>query len=346
VAQTKEMVALRLVDEIKNCHKRAVQKVAEGFEFALKCGELLAQCKDNLGHGNFGGFIDQYFDFSERTARGYIKLHKDLERLPKRQRAAVLKSADSVRGLQKMLPPPDSNGAKQTGKPPMAGAGQPSRPGEPGAEADPAPVEPGSMPDSCPNCGGSNYDRDEDGEFCADCKEPAGLQVSPVADEDDSTATESDQADNASESGNSGDTVQCPWCNGSGRMEPGKAKRTRFKEFRSIIMDADLPKTHRLRKDPRATERAYNTACKRLAADGYADPEGFLVTQIRQYVISAEATDNGGSYCPLATTWLNSGRCEQDPAEWARNGSVRNSGEALNKGVVERYLERHANDEE
>ena len=52
----------------------------------------------------------------------------------------------------------------------------------------------------------------------------------------------------------------------------------------------------------------------------------FLVNQIRFYVLSAEATDDAGKYAPLCTTWLNGGRCEQDPSEWARNGHDKNAG--------------------
>lgn len=179
-----EMVAIGLVKEIKSCHQMAISKVREGFEFAIKCGELLTEAKAKLEHGNFGGFVEQYFEFSHKTACSYMKLHKDLDALPKLTRASILKSADSISGIQKLLPAPE----KKT-KPGKGGSGAGSAPGK-GGKAAPKPDTPDTEtptgvdeppapgmdspdgPEKCPNCGGANYDRDEDGSYCQDCKEP------------------------------------------------------------------------------------------------------------------------------------------------------------------------------
>ena len=103
---TQELAAISLVKEITQCHEMTIEKTSEGLDWAIRCGELLVQCKTELGHGRLGGFVEQYLPFSERTARSYMKLHKDLQQLPKRQRSAVLNSAESVNALQKLLPGP------------------------------------------------------------------------------------------------------------------------------------------------------------------------------------------------------------------------------------------------
>ena len=324
-----EMVAIGLVKEITGCHKLAIAKVAEGLQYALKCGELLIICKENLQHGEFGGFIEQYMPFSHETANGYMKLHKDLESLPNSQRAKILESAESVRGLRKLLPAPSKKnsgaGSKSSSQPGKGGSGAAPAPGKRGAESAPAPPSGGSGRSSEPDA--------------PDEETPTG--VDEALEEVVDGPGDQDNSPNQGKLLDRGDTVRCPWCNGTGEIAKPKDGGG-FAAFRKIIMESDLPKTARFRKNPKGTERAWKAACKRLAAEGYEDPEGLLRVQVGLYVASHEATKDDAEYCPNATTWLNGDRFLEHPEQWA-NGRKKGS-RMLNQEVYDELMEEYADD--
>ena len=102
-----ELQAMSLIDEIKQCHSMALDKLNEGFSYAIRCGELLTECKALLkaeGSTTFGVWTEQFLDFSPRTAQRYMKLHKDLGQLSNTTRLSFLQSADSISSLQNLLP--------------------------------------------------------------------------------------------------------------------------------------------------------------------------------------------------------------------------------------------------
>jgi len=178
VAQTKEMMALSLNGEILANHKACLVAGNECVQHAVKVGELLTKVKGYISHGEFGGYVEQYFPFSERHAQRFMQLYKDLKALPKATRLSVLDSAESVQGLRKLLPAPppkpptqpegvDQDEAQDAEPLPWSG---PRIGEEPADQDDPLDIPDG--PALCPNCQGSNYDSDNDGMFCADCKEP------------------------------------------------------------------------------------------------------------------------------------------------------------------------------
>lgn len=105
-AESNELKALSLVKSIKQCHEEGKKNFTNFVGWAIKCGELLCEAKAHLGHPSFGGYVEQYFEFSHQTANVYMKLHNDLGGLSNSQRARILNSADSLRGLQKLLPAP------------------------------------------------------------------------------------------------------------------------------------------------------------------------------------------------------------------------------------------------
>jgi hypothetical protein len=72
-------------------HELATAAAYQALEHAVRCGELLAQAKAELGHGNFLPWLKANFAGSERTARNYMQLSLN------RQRVADL-GCDSIRG--------------------------------------------------------------------------------------------------------------------------------------------------------------------------------------------------------------------------------------------------------
>ena len=116
-ADKSELAALSLVNEIKQCHKECLKQMDASVVWGIKCGGLLCKFKDQAGHGNFGGMVERYFDFSHQTANVYMRLHKDLGHLSNSQRARILEEANSIRGVQKLLAGPKESPPSPRPKP-------------------------------------------------------------------------------------------------------------------------------------------------------------------------------------------------------------------------------------
>ena len=99
---------LELLDAVIENHNQSKMSAAHALDYAIKCGsflvELKEQVKNNPQTPGWGAWADRNLPFSMRSAREYMLIHNKLRQLPKRQRAAVLENADSVRGVKKMLP--------------------------------------------------------------------------------------------------------------------------------------------------------------------------------------------------------------------------------------------------
>ena len=80
-------------------HQLATAAACNALEHATRCGELLSNAKAELGHGNFLPWLKENFAGSERTARTYIRLASN------RQRVADLtnNSTNSIRGAIEAL---------------------------------------------------------------------------------------------------------------------------------------------------------------------------------------------------------------------------------------------------
>lgn len=67
---------------IRELHAEA-QALAEGaIERALEAGELLAEVKETLPHGDFGAWVEENCGFTVRTAQRYMRLHEHRGLLP------------------------------------------------------------------------------------------------------------------------------------------------------------------------------------------------------------------------------------------------------------------------
>jgi hypothetical protein len=192
--------ALSLVGRINACHRECVKAGNETLKYAVECGELLTEVKAVLkadGSTTFGIWVGQFLDFSERSADVYCRLHKDLGKLPKAQRAALFDEAESIRGLQKLISQavPKATPAPAPAAPPTPAAAQSDAPvpiesaGLDDAPMDADPLEPAAQVEPpqdlgrCPNCAGTKWTEDEDGYFCAKCKHTHG-EATGGADED------------------------------------------------------------------------------------------------------------------------------------------------------------------
>jgi hypothetical protein len=89
--------------EIHNEHEAAQRCASEAVAHAIRAGELLMQAKAALPHGAFGPWLAANVEFSDRTARGYMRLAGLDE--AKRQRVADLSLRGALRSLTSSKPP-------------------------------------------------------------------------------------------------------------------------------------------------------------------------------------------------------------------------------------------------
>ena len=73
-------------------HRKASEAAIAAVETAIELGAALLAVKAELPHGAFGQWIEKNCEFSDRTARGYMRLAKAVPTLDesKRQRVADL----------------------------------------------------------------------------------------------------------------------------------------------------------------------------------------------------------------------------------------------------------------
>lgn len=65
-----------LVREINAEHGQVETYKRNTIQHAIRCGELLLEMKQRVGHGNWLAWVREHFDASERTARNYMEIAK------------------------------------------------------------------------------------------------------------------------------------------------------------------------------------------------------------------------------------------------------------------------------
>ena len=89
--------------KINKLHCLAQEAAATAIEYAVAAGELLIEEKKSVGHGGWLSWIQENVDFSERTARNYMRVAQALPKLEdeERQRVADLSFRDVLSTLAK-----------------------------------------------------------------------------------------------------------------------------------------------------------------------------------------------------------------------------------------------------
>lgn len=83
--------------EINREHELFESSMRNSVEHAIRCGELLAEQKAKLNHGEWIPWVENNLDFSDRHARRYIKIASN------RTRVSDLDSGASLRSVLKLL---------------------------------------------------------------------------------------------------------------------------------------------------------------------------------------------------------------------------------------------------
>lgn len=85
--------ALKIVTyEIFKLHDEITGHLKQSLEKAVRIGELLSHTKEALRHGEFGPWIEKNVPFTDRTARNYMRLYSERDRL-KTETVSDLKTA-------------------------------------------------------------------------------------------------------------------------------------------------------------------------------------------------------------------------------------------------------------
>ena len=80
------------VNEIIALHNEIVGHLKQSLEKAIQIGELLTEQKQSLKHGEFTKWVKENLPFTDRTARNYMRLHRERNRL-KTETVSDLKGA-------------------------------------------------------------------------------------------------------------------------------------------------------------------------------------------------------------------------------------------------------------
>lgn len=65
-----------LAREINSEHSHVETYKRNTIKHAIRCGELLLEMKQRVGHGNWLAWVEEHFEASERTARNYMEIAK------------------------------------------------------------------------------------------------------------------------------------------------------------------------------------------------------------------------------------------------------------------------------
>ncbi len=96
-------IAVVVYDElpvaIRREHEAASAAWRSALDHALECGRLLAQAREGIAHGGWEAFVRDRCGIAPRTARLYLWLDANRERLTNRQRVAGLTVREAARLL-------------------------------------------------------------------------------------------------------------------------------------------------------------------------------------------------------------------------------------------------------
>lgn len=76
MGETKELIKTK-AEEINRLHKSVFDAFKLGLDGAIKIGELLTECKREVGHGNWLQWMKDNLEFSQKTANNYMRLYDE-----------------------------------------------------------------------------------------------------------------------------------------------------------------------------------------------------------------------------------------------------------------------------
>jgi Protein of unknown function (DUF3102) len=71
----------KLAEEINAEHQACEEALRSGLRHAVRAGELLTEAKGQIKHGEWGRWVAENFEGSERTAQAYMRVWRELPKL-------------------------------------------------------------------------------------------------------------------------------------------------------------------------------------------------------------------------------------------------------------------------
>lgn len=96
----------QLAAEINAEHLQCLQAIRASLDHALKVGQLLNAAKELVDHGGWLPWIEDNCEFSERTARAYMRVSRNWPQLSKTATTADLTLSGALKLLQEPTKPP------------------------------------------------------------------------------------------------------------------------------------------------------------------------------------------------------------------------------------------------
>jgi len=96
----KSALTVTRTDEIIRLHDEVIGALKTSLKKAIRIGELLTDQKESMAHGAFLPWVKEKLPFTDRTARNYMKLHRERDRL-KTETVSDLKGAYKLLGAPK-----------------------------------------------------------------------------------------------------------------------------------------------------------------------------------------------------------------------------------------------------
>jgi len=69
------------IQEIVRLHSEVAGHLRQSLEKAIRIGQLLTEQKQASGHGEFGLWLEANIPFTDRTARNYMRLYRERDRI-------------------------------------------------------------------------------------------------------------------------------------------------------------------------------------------------------------------------------------------------------------------------
>jgi len=105
--QTSELDTLaQKINEEHNAYKEGF---GNALGHAIKAGEALTEAKSKCDHGQWGKWLNDNFEFCEKTAQNYMRVYKERDRLQNRNDVADLSLRGAVAQLTKTKKEPEGS---------------------------------------------------------------------------------------------------------------------------------------------------------------------------------------------------------------------------------------------
>lgn len=85
-----------IAEQIKAEHRQAQEAMRQSLTHAVNCGELLIEAKSLISHGDWLAWVSDNCEFSDRTARAYMRIARNWPELSKTATVANLTYRDAL----------------------------------------------------------------------------------------------------------------------------------------------------------------------------------------------------------------------------------------------------------